>query len=167
MPGTRTSRAASAATARLLHEDDDVALNALPLACADALGRTAEECSRQRERLSKLMARNVGRAELTAAVAIVDTCDLALEECVSCYEDACARDSIADEAARKLANGLWHAAREYLRRHSSAEQASQRIRQHDVEAFGDLHFAYELEASAMLAMRHACTAYFKHRPEAA
>lgn len=142
-------------------------MNAQPLACADALARTADECSRQRERLSRLIARNVGRAELTAAHAIVDTSDLALEECVSSYESACSRDSIADEAVRKAASGLWHAAREYLRRHSSAEQAALQLRQHDVEKFGDLHFAFELEASALLALRHACAAYMKVRPEAA
>jgi hypothetical protein len=155
------------ATARLLHDDDDVALNAHPLACADALARTADECSRQRERLSRLIARSVGRAELTAAHAIVDTCDLALAECVSSYEAACARDSIPDETVRKAASGLWHAAREYLRRHSSAEEAALQLRQHDAEKFGDLHFAFELEASALLALRHACTAYLKGRPEAA
>ena len=167
MPGTRTSRAASVATARLLHDDDDVALNAHPLACADALARTADECSRQRERLSRLIGRSVGRAELTAAHAIVDTCDLALAECVSSYEAACSRDSIGDESVRKAASSLWHAAREYLRRHSSAEEAALQLRQHDAEKFGDLHFAFELEASALLALRHACTAYLKGRPEAA
>jgi hypothetical protein len=167
MPGTRSSRPATATASRLLHEEDDVALNAQPLACADALARTADECQRQRERLARLIARNVGRAELNASAAIVDTCDLALEECIACYEDACAHESIGEEGVRKLASGLWHAAREYLRRCSSAEQASQQLRNHDAEALGDLHFAYELEASALLALRHACAAYFKVRPEAA
>jgi hypothetical protein len=119
MPGTRSARATSSAPSRQLHEDEDVALNAQPLACIDALARTAEECHRQRERLSRLIGRNVGRAELTAAHAIADTCDLALEECVSSYES------------------------------------------------GDLLFAYELEASALLALRHACTNFFKVRPDAA
>lgn len=165
MPGTRNPRSASAV--QQLHEDEDVAFNAHPTACADALSRTADECARQRERLSKLMARNVGRAELTAAHAIVDTCDLALEECVLLYELACKTDSIPDETLRKQANSLWHAAREYLRRHSIADHASRLIKQHDAVALGDLHFEYELEASAALALRHACTTYFKTRPEAA
>jgi hypothetical protein len=164
MPGTRSSRPSNT---QQLHEDEDVAFNAHPTACADALSRTAEECARQRERLSRLIARNVGRAELTAAHAIVDTCDLALEECVSQYEEACRTDSIPDESLRKLGNVLWHAAREYLRRHSIADHASRLIKQHDAEALGDLHFEYELEASAALALRHACTSYFKARPEAA
>jgi len=165
MPGTRSPRSAS--TAGQLHEDEDVAFNAHPTACADALSRTAEECARQRERLSRLIARNVGRAELTAAHAIVETCDLALEECVLRYEVACKTDSIIDETLRKQANSLWHASREYLRRHSIADHAARLIKQHDAVALGDLHFEYELEASAALAMRHACTASFKVRPEAA
>jgi len=167
MPGTRSARATSSAPSRQLHEDEDVALNAQPLACIDALARTAEECHRQRERLSRLIGRNVGRAELTAAHAIADTCDLALEECVSSYESAVSRETLPDESLRKIANALWHAAREYLRRHSSAEAASVQLRQHDAETFGDLHFAYELEASALLALRHACTNFFKVRPDAA
>lgn len=167
MPGTRSSRSASAASSRLLHDEEDVALNATPTACADALSRSAEECARQRERLAKLISRHVGRAELTAAAATVDTCDLALEECVAAYEAACLIGKIPDEALRKQASSLWHAAHEYLRRYSSAEHASRLIKQHDAEALGDLHFEYELEASSVLALRHACSAYFKTRPEAA
>ncbi len=151
----------------MLHDEEDLALNAQPTACADALARTADECARQRERLSKLISRNVGRAELTAVHAMVETCDLALEEGVASYETACKSDAIPDEALRKQASSLWHASREYLRRHSIADHASRLIKQHDAEALGDLHFEYELEASAVLALRHACSAYFKTRPEAA
>lgn len=165
MPGARSSRSSSAS--RHLHEDEDVALNAHPTACADALARTADECARQRERLSRLISRNVGRAELSAAYAIVETCDLALEECLLAYEMACKSDSIPDEGLRKQANNLWLAARDYLRRHSIADHASRLIKQHDAGALGDLHFEYELEASAALALRQACSAYFKSRPEAA
>ncbi len=165
MPGTRSPRPNAAS--RLLHDEDDVAFNAHPTMCADALARTADECARQRERLSRLISRNVGRAELTAAHAIVETCDLALEECVLGYEVACQSAAIPEEALRKHANSLWHAAREYLRRHSIADHAARLIKQHDAEALGDLHFEYELEASATLALRHACAAYTKARPEAA
>ncbi len=165
MPGTRSPRSASSAP--LLQDDEDIARNAHPMACADALARTADECARQRERLARLIVRHVGRAELAAGHAIVETCDLALEEGVACYEIACRTDSIADDTLRKHANSLWHAAREYLRRHSIADHASRLIKQRDAEALGDLHFEYELEASAALALRHACTAYFKIRPEAA
>ena len=166
MPGTRSTRPAASSSAHLLHEEADLALHAQPLACADALARTADECARQRERLARLISRNVGRSELTAAHAIVDTCDLALEECVSAYESACQTASIEDEPLRKLASSLWHAAREYLRRHSIADHASRLIKQHDAGALGDLHFEYELEASAALALRHGCGAWFKVRPEA-
>lgn len=167
MSGTRSSRATASSATPLLHEESDLALHAQPLACADALARTADECARQRERLASLISRNVGRSELTAAHAIVETCDLALAECVSAYENACRDASIEDDAVRKLASSLWHAAREYLRRHSIADHAARLIKQHDAVALGDLHFEYELEASAALALRHGCGSYFKARPEAA
>ncbi len=169
MPGTRTSRTAQGAAAPAVrdsaHDADELAAST-PLAHADALARSAEECARQRERLGKLMRRDAGRAELSASVAIVDTCDLALEENVQAYESACTHGAINDESVRKVATMLWQAARDYLRRHSSAETASRQLRQHDSETLSDLHFTYEMEASALLALRHACGSYFKTRPDA-
>ena len=138
-----------------------------PSACADALGRTAAETCRQHERLSHLTNLGVGQSELEATLALVDTCDLALAECVRDFETVCARVPASDDAiVRQAANALWLAAREYLRRHSIAERASRQLQQHDVEKLGDLHFEYELEASALLALRQAASAYGKVRPEA-
>ena len=148
--------------------DDAVAADVRgPTACADALGRTAAETCRQHERLSHLMDLGVGQAELEATHALVDTCDLALAECVRDFETVCARTPSSDDATvRPAANALWLAAREYLRRHSIAERASRQLQQHDAEKLGDLHFEYELEASALLALRQAASAYGKVRSEA-
>jgi hypothetical protein len=166
MPGTRTARAANAA--RLDADDESVVRNAQPLACADALARTAAECARQHERLAALIHRDVGRAELTAAHALVDTVDLALEEAVSGYENACRAEGIdGDDTLRKAANALWHASREYLRRASIAEKASRQLRTHDADTLNDLQLEYELEASALLGMRHATSSFLKLRPDAA
>lgn len=137
-----------------------------PQACADALGRTSIETCRQHERLSHLMDLSVGQSELEAAHALVDTCDLALAECVRDFETVCARTpSSTDADTRQSANALWLAAREYLRRHSIAEKASRQLQHHGAEKLGDLHFEYELEASALLALKHAASAYSKIRPE--
>jgi hypothetical protein len=38
---------------------------------------------------------------------------------------------------------------------------------HSAEQLGAMHMEYELEASALLAMRHAADAYRKTRPELA
>ncbi|MBL0173209.1 MAG: hypothetical protein IPP90_21505 [Gemmatimonadaceae bacterium] len=138
-----------------------------PLAAADALGRTSAETCRQHERLARLMALRVSQSELAAAYAMVDTIDLALAECVRDFEKCCAKTPVSDDAdLRQRANALWLAAREYLRRHSIAEKASQHLTQHDAEKLGVLKFEYELEASAMLSLRQATAALGKIRPEA-
>ena len=137
-----------------------------PLACADALARTATETCRQHERLSRLMALGVLPDELAAALAMVDTIDLALAESVKAFEKSCSSGTISEVAeVRSAANALWLAAREYLRRHSIAEKASHQIAQRDEHTLGDLHFEYELEASALLGLKQAAATYGKQRPD--
>jgi hypothetical protein len=137
-----------------------------PLACCDALARTATETYRQHERLARLMALGVGQGELEAAHAMVDTIDLALAESVKAFEQRCGTGPITDQAdLRQAANTMWLAAREYLRRHSIAERASRQIGQRDADTLGDLQMEYELEASALLGLKHATVAYQKLRPE--
>ena len=76
-------------------------------------------------------------------------------------------ESHGDEAWWHRANGLWHAAREYARRHQGCDDASRKLRNHSPEALGELAMEYDLEASAVLALRHAAQAYCKVRPQAA
>lgn len=138
-----------------------------PLAAADALGRTSAETCRQHERLARLMELGVSQSELAAAYAMVDTIDLALAECVKDFEKCCAKSPVSDEAELKQkANTLWLAARDYLRRHSIAEKASRQLTQHDAETLGVIKFEFELEASAMLALRQATAALARIRPQA-
>ena len=103
---------------------------------------------------------------IVRAQAMVDNIDLALAECVRDFEKTCATATISDDAGvRQAANAMWLAAREYLRRHSIAEKASRQLTQHDVEKLGDLQLEYELEASALLGLKHAMSTYQKLRPE--
>lgn len=137
-----------------------------PIACSDGLARTAAETCRQHERLSKLMALSVSKAELAAAVALVDTIDLALAEAVAAFEKKCAKAPVSEQPdLRAAANAMWLAAREYLRRHSIAEKASRQITQGG-DSLGDLQLEYELEASALLGLKHATATYQKLRPDA-
>jgi len=161
MPATRT-----AANAKIM--DDASALDVQsPMSCADALGRTATETCRQHERLAHLMALQVSQSELEAAHALVDTCDLALAECVRDFERTCAKVPASDNAdLRQKANAMWLSAREYLRRHSIAEKASRQLTQHSSEKLNDLHFEYELIASAILQLKQNTAAFAKGRPEA-
>lgn len=161
MAGTRTAKSSSSA---LL---DEGAEPQSPVACADALARTANETCRQHERLSRLNGLGVLHAELEAAHALVDTCDLALAECVSTYEKRCGKAAVSDDnEVHSKANTLWLAARDYLRRHSIAEKATQQLKQHDVEKLTDLQMEYEMMASALLALKHATAAFGALRPEA-
>ncbi len=135
-----------------------------PLRYGDALARTAAETCRQHERLSRLMALGASLDELRAAYAMVDTIDLALAEAVGSYEKKCSKGPVSESPQLcSVANAMWLAAREYLRRHSIAEQASQQIRQGG-DTLGNLHFEYELEASALLSLRQTTTDYLKLRP---
>ena len=117
-----------------------------PVARCDALGRTATETCRQHERRSRLVDLGVTPLELASSQALVDTCDLALAECVREVEKVLAKSSVSDDAdVKQAANKLFLSARDYLRRHSIAEKASRQLQHHDVEKLGDLHSEYELE----------------------
>lgn len=146
--------------------DDAFADAAGPITTSDALARMAHETCRQHERRAGLQTIGVTQSELIAAQALVDTCDLALAECVRDFEATCATTpASADADTRQAANAMWLAAREYLRRHGIAEKASRQLQQHDAEKLGDLHFEYELEASALLALKQAAATYAKLRPQ--
>ena len=75
----------------------------------------------------------------------------------------------ADEAWWHRANALWHASREYARRHRGCDRAGRDMAgaQHSSDMLASLNIEYELEASALLALKHATEAYRKVRPEAA
>jgi len=159
MAGTRIAKSSSASL-------DEGAEPQSPVASADALARTAHETCRQHERLSRLNGLGVLHAELVSAHALVDTCDLALAECVATYEKRCGKTPVSDDAdVHAKANALWLAARDYLRRHWSAEKASAQLKQHDVEKLTDLQMEYELMASALLALKQATGTYLTLRPD--
>ena len=159
-----TSRSTRNASTALLDDGSDPQS---PIACADSLGRTAVETCRQHERLSRLNDLRVDHDELRAAHALVDTCDLALAECVAIFEKTCGRNTISENTdVQSKATTLWMAAREYLRRHSIAEKASRQLTHHDVEKLTDLQLEYEFMASALLALKQATASFGAIRPEA-
>ena len=64
------------------------------------------------------------------------------------------------------ANAVWHASREYARRHHSCDLLSRKVSGHSTGALGTITLEYELEASALLALSHAVAAYRKLRGDA-
>ena len=134
---------------------------------ADALFRCASECCRQHKRYARLIGIAVMPEEQSAAARIVAVCDEELTKMGAVYHAAAvAATKNGDDAWRHAANMLWHASREYLRHHRGAEVASRAMRSHSSEKLGELAVEYELEASALLALRQSVECYRKIRPNA-
>jgi hypothetical protein len=143
---------------------------ALVRARADALYRAAIECCRQHDRAAKLH-RGADEPELEHQHmdALCAMCDGSLSEMAAAYEAAAADvHPDRDEAWWHKANSMWHASREYARRHAGCDDLSRKpSAKHDPKQFAGMQMEYELEASALLALRHAADAYRKTRPELA
>ncbi len=135
---------------------------------ADTLFRMALETCRQHRRYSALVDRGARESEQRAALKLAGFCDGLLVEAITSYEKCGAKVQGLDaEAWWHKANGLWHHAREYERRHQITERASRLLNaQHDPQMLGELALEYDLEASALLFLQQAIDAYRKVRPEA-
>jgi hypothetical protein len=136
---------------------------------ADALYRAAIECCRQHDRSAKLFGNSEEDLEHKHADALCAMCDGSLAELAEAYEQAAAQlHPPEDEVWWHKANGLWHASREYARRHAGCERLAKGIAtKHSSQRLATMQMEYELEASALLALRHAAEAYRKTRPELA
>jgi hypothetical protein len=159
MPTTRRSNAPDAAPA------DPVAIMR---ARADALYRAAIECCRQHDRSAKLFNTSEPELEHKHADALCAMCDGSLIELSTAYESASAHvhPPAKEEGWWHKANALWHASREYARRHAGCDALSKRLSaKHSPDQLAAMQMEYELEASALLALRHAADAYRKTRPE--
>ncbi len=136
---------------------------------ADAMLRAALECCHQHDRYARLVCRPALEAEHRAADEMCVVVTKALIQMADTYCEA-AKDlrpnGGPDEDWWHRANGLWHASREYGRRQTCVERASGRSSKRTPDALRDLVLQYDLEASALLALRHAADAYRKVRPEA-
>lgn len=135
---------------------------------ADALFRAAAECCHQHDRVSRVHAKSAVPEEVDAAQRACDECDEVLRDLSAAYETTAARvvPTGEDEAWWHRANGLWLASREYLRRNGGCDSASRNFKDHSPDRLNELHTEYELEASSLLALRHAAEAYQRERPSA-
>ncbi|MFI5311179.1 MAG: hypothetical protein ACHQQ3_08110 [Gemmatimonadales bacterium] len=133
----------------------------------DALLRAAVESCHQHERVADLLAMGCGDDELRDGMAICDLADRQLASRTKGYEAVAVdgKGKSPDDGWR-AANTLWHASREYARRHRSCDKVTTTMNKHSSEKLGELTLEYELEASALLALRQAIAAYRKVRPKA-
>ncbi|MEA3246170.1 MAG: hypothetical protein U9Q74_08415, partial [Gemmatimonadota bacterium] len=135
-------------------------------AAADALYRAASEAARQHERVVKINEKGAHHSEMQEATELRDVSHKHLKARAELYEASAAGGKGAhDDAYWHAANALWHAARDYGRRHADCDAASAKLGKHDTEKLNSLALEYELAASALLAMRNAMAAYKKLRPE--
>jgi hypothetical protein len=136
---------------------------------ADALFRAATECCHQHDRVSRVHAKSDVTEELEAGQLACEHCDETLASLTTAYETASAnvKPDGPDEKWWRNANALWLASREYLRRHGAIEQAAREFKEHGPDRLSGLQTEYELEASALLGLRHAAEAYKRERPTAA
>lgn len=136
--------------------------------CADALFRAATECCHQHDRVSRVHAKSAVEEEVKAAQQACEHCDDALRTLAEAYETSAAHihPDGADEEWWHRANALWLATREYLRRQGGCDAASRALKNHGPDRLDALHMEYELEASALLALRQVAEAYQRQRPTA-
>src|SRR6478735_1543057 len=130
---------------------------------ADALYRAAMECCRQHDRAAKLSDTEEPELEHKHLDALCKMCDRALIEIADLYSAAAANViPNRDEEWWHKANALWHASREYGRRHAGTEKLGKGVSgKHPAIKLGSMQMEYELEASALLALRHAAASYLK------
>jgi hypothetical protein len=136
---------------------------------ADAMLRAALECCYQHDRYARLVARPALDAEHRAADEMCVVVTTALAQMAETYCEAAKTlrpNGGPDEEWWHRANALWHASREYGRRQTCCERASRRSSKRTRDALAELVLQYDLEASALLALRHAADAYRKVRPDA-
>ena len=137
-------------------------------AAADALMRAAVEAARQHERVAKLNERGAHHSEMAEATALRELCHRHLKARAELYEMSAAGGKVGhDDAFWHAANTMWHAARDYCRRHAECDEASAKLAKHSADKLGELALEYELEASALLGLKAAIGAYKKLRPDAA
>lgn len=136
-----------------------------PRGTADRLYRAASECVRQRQRYAALVEAGTVEEEQEAALQVASLCDAVLVAGIAAYE-ALPSSGVREEEWYRKGMTLWQASRDYERRHSRADLKSRRLSSHSPEQLKQLAMEYDLEASALLALQHALTAYRKCVPEA-
>jgi hypothetical protein len=134
---------------------------------ADALFRSAVEACRQHERVARCSGRGCSDDELKEMAELCDMGHRHLAARTAAWETAAAAGrGKSNDAFWHGANALWHASREYARRHHACDAMTTKVSRRSTDALGALTLEYELEASALLALTHAVTGYRKLRSDA-
>ena len=141
---------------------------ASPRSVADRLYRASSECVRQRHRYSALVAAAALDDEQVDALRMATLCDELLASSLKTFEVMAATEVAANRSEEwyRKASTLWQASREYERRHSACDERTKKGGAHSATQLAELTMEYDLEASALLALQHAVSAYRKVAPDA-
>jgi hypothetical protein len=133
---------------------------------ADALFRAASECHRQHTRYAKLVENRAPDEDQREALEMAYICDDSLATAMTAYEKAKGHsDGHSGEQWWHKGNMLWHASREYIRRHANCDGLSKRLARQSPTRLAELTLSFDLEASALLSLRMAADSYRTVRPE--
>ena len=127
---------------------------------AELLQRVALTSCNRHHSYSALVKKGASESEQRAALAAVRECDEILDEAVDLYQVACLEETNhADDAWWHKANMVWRAAKEYLRHNVASRRSTRFDNGHSRDHLRELSIEYELEASALLHLRHATDSY--------
>lgn len=132
---------------------------------ADALYRAATECHQRHTRYSDLVDNDASDDEQRDALEMAYISDDSLATAMTAYENAKHGDAQPADAWWHKSNMLWHASKEYIRRHAGCEGMSKRVGRQTRNRLAELTLSFDLEASALLALRMAADTYRTARPE--
>ncbi len=134
---------------------------------AETLLRAAFDSCGEHQRYAELVKRGAPDSEQRTARSAVNGRDEILDEAADLYEVACLEESNhADDAWWHRANMVWRAAKEYLRHQGDSRRSTRFDSGHSRAELMELSIEYELEASALLHLRHAIDSYTSVRPAA-
>jgi hypothetical protein len=127
---------------------------------AEMLNQVALDSCAEHHRYAELVKRGAHETEQRAALSAVRGRDEILDEAVDLYELTCLEETNhADDAWWHRANMVWRAAKEYLRHHTAPRREARFDNGHSRVELQELSIEYELEASALLHLRHAIDSY--------
>jgi hypothetical protein len=132
---------------------------------ADELARAAAECARQHERLGRCLELTCSDQEAQNIAELAALSDEHLETMAAEYEKcATAAPDVRTQEWFHAANALWHASREYARRSAGTDHASRLAGKHAKKKLTELAMEYELERSALLALKQSLAGFRAVRP---
>lgn len=133
---------------------------------ADVLYRAAAECCRQHQKYARLVGKGVQQQEQKSALEMAYMYDDLLGTAMQGYEKiTCNAPARPDDDWWHRSNMLWHASREYIRRHANGDSVALG-EGHSRGELAEMTMEFDLEASALLALKMALDSYRAVRPEA-